>query len=119
MRRKAMKTTIGRKLGAGLLALAVVVAVPVYAAKHGGPGMMDGKGGGMMQMSGMMHDMADQMLSMSGDMGQGKLSAAQQKQMADRMRTIAVMMDNMSGMMGKGMMMDDAQIHPLFHEEVL
>lgn len=106
-----MKTAIGRKLGAGVLALAVVLAVPVYAAKHGGPGMMDGKGGGMggpgmMQMSGMMHDMADQLMAMTGDMGQGKLSAAQQKQTAERMRTMATMMDNMSGMMGKGMMMD-------------
>ncbi len=100
-----MKTAIGRKLSAGLLALAVVLAVPVYAAKHGGPGMMDGKGG-MMQMSGMMHDMADQMIGMSGQMSKGNLSADMQKRMGGQMRDMATMMDNMSGMMGKGMMMD-------------
>ncbi len=105
-----MKTSIGRKLGAGLLALAVVAAVPVYAAKHGGPGMMDGKGGpGSQQMSGMMHDMADQMIGMSGQMSKGNLSADMQKRMGGQMRDMATMMDNMSGMMGKGMMMDAAQ----------
>jgi hypothetical protein len=74
-----------------------------------GGGMMDGKKGdgpGMQQMSGMMHDLADHMVGMSGDMSKGKLSAAQQKQMSERMREMATMMDQMSGMMGKGMMMD-------------
>ena len=70
----------------------------------GGP-----QGQGMQQMSGMMHDMCDQAVSMSGQMAHGNLSAAQQKQMAERMRTMGTMMDQMSGMMGKGMMMDDGQ----------
>jgi hypothetical protein len=116
-RSKAMKTSIGRKWSTGLLALAVVLVVPVYAAKHGGPGMMDGgKGGmmgdqrgGMMQMSGMMRDMSGQMKGMAGDMSKGGMSAAQQKQMGERMREMAGMMDNMSGMMGKGMTMDAPQ----------
>jgi len=102
-----MKTAIGRKLSASLLALAVVLAVPVYAAKHGGPGMMDGKGGpGSQQMSGMMHDMSMEMGKMSGQMSKGNLSADMQKRMGGQMRDMATMMDNMSGMMGKGMMMD-------------
>ena len=104
-----MKMSIGRKLNAGLLALAVVMAVPAYAAKHVGPGM-DGKGGpGMMQMSGMMQDMSGQMMSMSGDMGKGNMSADMQKQMAERMKQMSQMMEMMSGMMGKGMMMDTGQ----------
>ncbi len=106
-----MKTPIGRKLSAGLLALAVVLAVPVYAAKHGGPGMMDGKGAGMggpgsQQMSGMMHDMSMEMDKMSEQMSKGGMGADTQKQTAKRMKQMATMMDNMSGMMGKGMMMD-------------
>ena len=57
----------------------------------------------------MMHDMADNMMSVSGDMGKGGMSAARQKQMGDRMREMAMMMENMSGMMGKGMMLDAEQ----------
>lgn len=74
-----------------------------------GPGMMGGPKGpgpGAQQMSTMTHDMADQMVGMSGEMSKGNLSAAQQKQMSERMRKLATMMDDMSGMMGKGMMPD-------------
>lgn len=109
-----MKHSILRKVGAVLLVAGIAIAVPVYAAKHGGPGMMDGKGGGMggpgsQQMSGMMHDMADQMMGISGQMSKGNLNADMQKRMGGQMRDMATMMDNMSGMMGKGMMMDAAQ----------
>jgi hypothetical protein len=102
-----MKTTCGTKFGAGLLMVGLMIALPAMAQMGGG--MMDGRKGdgpGMQQMSGMMHDMADQMMGMSGDMGKGGMGAAQQKQMGERMRTMATMMDQMSGMMGKGMMMD-------------
>jgi hypothetical protein len=108
-RRKAMKTSIGRKWSAGLLVLAVVLAVPAYAVKHGGPGMMGDQRGGMMQMFGMMHDMSMEMDTMSGQMSKGGMPADMQKQTAKRMKQMATMMDDMSGMMGKGMMMDAAQ----------
>ncbi|HLD14722.1 MAG TPA: hypothetical protein VJB18_08425 [Burkholderiales bacterium] len=102
-----MKHSILRKVGAVLLIVGIVLAVPVYAAKHGGPGMMDGKGGpGSQQMSGMMHDMSGEMKEMSGAMGKGNMNADMQKQMAKQMKEMAGMMENMSGMMGKGMMMD-------------
>ena len=94
-----------------LFVLGFAMVLPALAQSGGGT--MDGKKGGagpgMQQMSGMMHDMSDQMMGMSGDMSQGKLSAAQQKQIGERMRTMATMMDQMSGMMGKGMMMDAGQ----------
>lgn len=102
-----MKTYRGKTLAAGLLALGLAFTLPASAQMGG---MMDGKKGGpgpgMQQMSGMMHDMADQMVGMSGEMGKGNVSAARQKQMGERMREMATMMDQMSGMMGKGMMMD-------------
>jgi len=92
-------------LGSTVLMLSLVAVSPVSAQMDGMMGQQQG-GPGMMQMSGMMHDMADQMVAMSGEMSKGAMSAAQQKQMAERMRTMATMMDGMSGMMGKGMMMD-------------
>lgn len=101
------KSTLGKVVGLGLLVMGLVLSVPAGAQMGdmmGGP-----QGKGIQQMSGMMHDMADQMMGMSGNMSQGKMSAAQQKQMAERIRTMATMMDNMSGMMGKGMMMDAGQ----------
>ena len=98
---------MGKVTGLGVLMAGLLLAVPAGAQMDNMMGGPQGKG--MQQMSGMMHDMADQMMGMSGKMNQGKMSAAQQKQMAERMRTMATMMDNMSGMMGKGMMMDAGQ----------
>ena len=101
------KLNMGKVTGLGLLVIGLALVVPAGAQMGdmmGGP-----QGKGMQQMSGMMHDMVDQMIGMSGNMSAGKMSAAQQKQMAEHMRTMATMMDNMSGMMGKGMMMDAGQ----------
>jgi len=98
---------MGKVTGLGLLVIGLALAVPAGAQTGdmmGGP-----QGQGMQQMSGMMHDMGDQAVSMSGQMSQGKLNTAQQKQMAERMRKMATMMDQMSGMMGNGMMMDAGQ----------
>ena len=102
-----------------LIAGAGLMATPLYAdmnsSKEMGKGMpgsaamMGDQKGDMTQMSGMMHDMADTMMSMSGDMGKGGMSATRQKQMGDRMREMSMMMENMSGMMGKGMMLDAEQ----------
>lgn len=97
-------STMGALIGLGLLVVGLVLAVEAGAQMGnmmGGP-----QGQGMQNMSSMMHDMGDQMVSLSGQMSHGNLSSAQQKQMAERMRTMAIMMDQMSGMMGKGMMMD-------------
>jgi len=92
-----------------VLASGLVIALPV-GAQMGGGMMGDGKGNaGMNQMSGVMHDMADQRMSMSGNMSRGDMTGAQQKRMAERMGTFATMLDSMSSIMGKGMMMDDAQ----------
>lgn len=84
-----MKQSMCNRLGAGLLVLGLVLALPTYAQMGGGMSdqkggaMMDGqkggmkgnqKGGpGMMQMSGMMHDMSgmmtdNQMQKQMGDM---------------------------------------------------
>ena len=95
--------------------LSCVVAAGVFtlalpANAQMGPGMMDAKKSaqcpGAQQMSTMSHDMADQMMGMSGEISKGTMSAAQQKQMSERMRKMATMMDDMSGIMGKGMMVD-------------
>lgn len=90
----------------GMLSLVLLGVSGAYA--QGGPkdGHADMGGPGAQQMGGMMHDMADQMMEMSGRMSQGRMTAEQQKQMSARMRTMATMMDRMSGMAGKGMMMD-------------
>ena len=92
----------------GLIAGFGLMATPLYADTQGKGAMGDQKGG-MTQMSGMMHDMADHMMGMSGEMGKGGMNAARQKQMSERMRSMSLMMDDMSGMMGKGMMMDAEQ----------
>lgn len=127
-----MKQSTCNRLGAGLLALGLALAVPAYAQMGGGTGgggMMGGgqgmdpgaqqKGGGMMngqqgmggpgarEMSSTMHDMADQMTGMSNFMNYSKLTAADRKRMAERMRQMAGMMDRMSRMAAQGMMMDE------------
>lgn len=89
----------------GILSLALV-GVPLYAAQGPKDDHTAMGGPGAQQMGGMMHDMADQMMEMSGRMSQGRMNAEQQTQMSARMRTMATMMDRMSGMAGKGMMMD-------------
>ena len=115
-----MKALHIRNAAIALIAGAGLMAAPLYADMHGnkemgkgggmgGAAMMGDQKGDMTQMSSMMHDMADNMMSMSGDMGKGGMSAARQKQMGDRMREMAMMMENMSGMMGKGMMLDAEQ----------
>ncbi len=92
-----------------MLASALVFTMPV-GAQMGGGMMGDTKSdAGMNQMSGMMHDMADHMMSMSGDMSKGNMTTDQQKMMSERMGKFATMMDHMSNIMGKGMMMDDSQ----------
>jgi len=98
-----MKLIFAKSVTAALFTLGFVLVQPALAQTG------DGTGPGMQQMSGMMHDMSDQMMGMSGGMSKGGMSAAQQKQMGERMRTMATMMDQMSGMMGKGLMMDAGQ----------
>ena len=107
-----MKTSHIRMATIALLAGTWLAAAPVYADMHGkgmDKGMMGDQKGGMTQMGGMMHDMADTMMEMSGEMGKGGMNAARQKQTGERMREMSMMMDDMSGMMGKGMMMDAEQ----------
>jgi hypothetical protein len=104
-----MKQTTRRIFGA-TLALTVMLAVaPVYAQT--GQGMMAGEGGqgqgsGAPQLSSIMHDMAGQMMEMSGSLSKGNMSTGMQKQEGQRMHEMSTMMDKMSGMMGKGLMMD-------------
>jgi hypothetical protein len=107
-----MKALHVRNAAIVLIAGIGLMATPLYADMHGKDmekGAMGDQKGGMTQMSGMMHDMADTMMSMSGEMGKGRMNAAQQKQMSERMREMSLMADDMSGMMGKGMMMDAEQ----------
>lgn len=56
------------------------------------------------QMSEMTHDIAGQMMEMSGEMNHGNMNAMQQKQMGERMGKMGTMMNDLSGMMGNGMM---------------
>jgi len=93
-----------KAVGTGALVVGLSLAIPSLAQMDGMMGGPQGKG--MNQMSGMMHDMGNHMMSMSGQMSHGNMNATQQKQMGERMRNMATMMDHMSGMMGKGMMMD-------------
>ncbi len=92
------------------LVVAGVFALALPANAQMGSGMTaarkDGGCPGAQQMSTTEHDMANQMMGMSGEMSKGTMSGAQQKQMSERMRKMATMMDDMSGMMGKGMMRD-------------
>jgi hypothetical protein len=57
------------------LALAVVLAGPVYAAKHGGPGMMDG---GMMMDAAQQKQM-DEMRKQMDDMMKSPATAPKKK----------------------------------------
>lgn len=105
-----MKVRHIRNAAIALIAGMGLMATPLSAQMQGGKDMgMGDQKAGMTQMSGMMHDMADSMLSMSGDMGKGDMSAAQQKQMGDRIREMSMMMEGMSGVMSKGMTMDTEQ----------
>jgi len=101
-----MKNAVRNIAVTGILSLALLGAAGVYAQSGAKGDHADMGGPGAQQMGGMMHDMAEQMKSMSGQMSQGKMDAPTQKQMAERMRTMSTMMDRMSGMAGKGMMMD-------------
>ena len=103
-----MKALYVRNAVLALIAGIGMASTPLYADTHGKDAMGDQKAG-MAQMSGMMHDTADSMMGMSGEMGKGGMNAARQKQMSERMREMSTMMDDMSGMMGKGMMMDGEQ----------
>ena len=100
----ALSALLSAFIAAGTFSL----ALPANAQM--GAGKMDAQkgmpGSGAQQMSGIEHDMADQMMGMSGEISKGTMSAAQQKQMSERMRKMATMMDDMSGIMGKGMMVD-------------
>ena len=100
----ALSALLSAFIAAGTFSL----ALPANAQM--GAGKMDAQkgmpGSGAQQMSGIEHDMADQMMGMAGEMSKGTMSAAQQKQMGERMRKMATMMDDMLGMMGKGMMMN-------------
>lgn len=78
-----MKSNIGRTWIVGVLL--GVLALPLYAAKHAGPGAAGG-GPGMQQMSGMMHDMSGMMTDMWAQMEGAKLTPDQQKQMGERMK---------------------------------
>jgi len=100
----ALSALLSAFIAAGIFEL----AIPANAEM--GAGKMDAQkgmpGSGAQQMSGIEHDMAGQMMGMSGEMSKGNMSAVQQKQMGERMRKMATMMDDMSGMMGKDMMMN-------------
>jgi len=89
---------------AGIFSLALPANAEMGAGKMDAQKAMPGSGA--QQMSGVEHDMADQMMGMSGEMSKGNMNAAQQKRMGERMRKMATMMDDMSGMMGKDMMMN-------------
>jgi hypothetical protein len=102
-----MKYANRRSWFAVILAAAMMSAVPAYAAKHMGPGMMGGpQGQGMQQMAGMMHDMSKQMRTMTDQMGRADMTPEMRKQMTERMGEMTRMMEQMSGMMGRGMAMD-------------
>ncbi|MGC2459157.1 MAG: hypothetical protein WA435_14310 [Gallionellaceae bacterium] len=92
------------------LIAASIFALALPASAQMNSDMMAGKkgvaGSAEQQMSGMTHDMADQMMDMSRGMSQGNMNAMQQKQMGERMGKMGSMMNDLSVMMGKGMMMD-------------
>ena len=110
-----MKHAILRNVGSAFLIGGLAFALPVYAAEHGAPGTMDGKGGVMgaseaQQMSGMMHDMSHEMKEISGMMNKGDMNPDAMKKTSSQMKQMGGMMENMSGMMGKGTM-NDADRH--------
>ena len=107
-----MKNTILRKVGSALLIAGITFAIPACAQTHGGTramGMSEKSATDTQQMSGMMHDMSGEMMTMSGMMGKGDMSPDAMKKMASQMKQMGSMMENMSGMMGKGAMMDAGQ----------
>ena len=98
-----MKTPYIRNAAIALIAGIGLMATPLYA--EGG----QEAGTGMTQMSGMMHDLADSMIALSGEMSKGEMSTARQKQMSKRMQEMSLMLDDLSGMLGKGMTMNVEQ----------
>ena len=72
-----MKHAILRNVGSALLIGGLAFALPVYAAEHGAPGTMDGKGGVMG---------ASEAQQMSGMMGKGTMNDADRLKQMDQMR---------------------------------
>ena len=68
-----MKTRHVRNAVIALIAGVGLMATPLYA--ESGKGVSTG----MTQMSGMMHDLADSMMALSGEMSKGEMSAARCK----------------------------------------
>ena len=91
----------------GIFALAFSAYAQMGSGMTGGSNGMHGACAP--QMATLQHDMASQMMAMSGAMSKGGMSPALQQQMSQRMQTMANMMGDMSGMMGKGMMNGDGQ----------
>lgn len=98
-----MKTPYIRNAAIALIAGIGLMATPLYA-ESGQEGST-----GITQMSGMMHDLADSMIALSGEMRKGEMSSARQKQMSQRLQKMSLMLDDLSGMLSKGMTMDAEQ----------
>lgn len=101
-----MKAQAVKMVRAGIVALSVLMAMPVLAAKDNMPADKGVGGPGAQEMGKMTHDMSVEMREMADQLSQGQLDAAAQKRMAKSVRAMAGMMNNMSEMIGKGMPMD-------------
>lgn len=106
--------------------LFVAFALPVSAQMGSGSQQMEGQGSmkgpmheqsGKMQMSDMMHDMGEQMMSMSREMSHGDTTPERHKQMMKQMDQMSEMIEHMSGMMGKGMM-GDGMMNPKHQKQM-
>lgn len=98
-----MKIRYMRNAAIALIAGMGLMATPLYAESG------QEAGAGMTQMSSMMHDLADSMIALSGEMRKGEMSSTRQKQMSQRLQKMSLMLDDLSGMLGKGMTIDAEQ----------
>lgn len=123
-----MKQTFYCLMRAGALSVGLVLTAPLYAQMGGG--MMGGMGSGMMggqqrmggatpergsatnqqsgteagtqQMSGIMHEMADQLMALARQMSKGEMATAARQRTQEQMWEMAMMIERLSDMMGKG-----------------
>lgn len=138
-----MKQTFYCLMRVGMLTASLVLAAPLYAQMGGGMmgGQGSGMGSGMMggqqgmggeiqqrggttnqqrgpetgreQVSGVMHDMADQLMQLARQMSKGEMAAATRQRTQEQMWEMAMMIERLSDMMGQ-----DIATHPEMQRQI-
>jgi len=119
-----------------MLATSLALTAPLFAQMGGGmmgdrsamgSGMMGGQQGmggvlpqrgeapspGARQISGVMHDMADQLMQFARQISKGEMAAATRQRTHDQMSELAMMIERLSHMVGQ-----DTSMHPEMSRQI-